>query len=65
MHPYVKLFIYLFLFLSLGILFLPIYHESLYEGGHRIGLYGICSEDNDCESKNCVEGRCVKYHGCI
>lgn len=65
MYPYVKLLIYLFLVFTLFILFWPYYHESLYEGGLRIGHYGICSEDDDCESRNCVEGRCVKYHGNI
>jgi hypothetical protein len=59
------LFIFLF-FLTICLLFCKVYlHESMYEGGSKIGLHGLCSEDSDCQSSNCVEGRCVKYHGCI
>ena len=59
------------LLLSILIIFISLYfqfyfyNESMYEGGQKIGLHGLCSEDNDCSSNNCVEGRCVKYHGCI
>lgn len=58
----------LFFFFLLAIVFTlynRYYDEHMYEGGVKIGLGGICSDDNDCVSNNCVEGRCVKYHGCI
>lgn len=40
-------------------------YNGMYEGGLKIGRGGICSCDSDCESNKCVEGRCVKYRGCI